>query len=215
LAARATLISPPRRADGDDVRVSTADSVRGTLTCVVVGVGTILTPASALPHKFGYYVAFATFVLGLRFGSRAIAMLLVCCVVLWITEATRSACTTDYFRCGVAAATPWLIFGYFVGPTIAGALVSGMVGVSRVARASRRGVFEAPRDHGALLLRHSAVVALAAAAAAFVAVALLPLYGAPLFLPSVAACVAFGCAPSCRIDEAPVPAAARSSTPTW
>lgn len=197
------------------MRVSTANSVRGTLTCVVVGVGTILTPASALPHKFGYYVAFATFVLGLRFGSRAIAMLLVCCVVLWITEATRGACTSDHFRCGVAAATPWLIFGNFVGPTIAGAFVSAMVGVSRVARASRRGLLEAPRDRGALLLGPSAVVALTAAAAAFVGVALVPLHGAPLFLPSVAACVACGFAPSYRIDEAPVPAAARSSTPTW
>jgi hypothetical protein len=196
------------------VRASTADSVRGTLTCAVVGVSTILTPASELPHKFGYYVAFATFVLGLRFGSRAIGMLFVCCVALWMAGATRGACTSSYFRCGFDAATPWLIFGYFIGPTIAGALVSGLVRVSRVARAARRGVFAGPRDRDALLLRHTAVVALAAATAAFAGFALLPLYGASLFLPSIAACVAFGLAPSYRIGDAPLPATP-GGTPTW
>lgn len=190
------------------------DSIRGTVTCVVVGVGTILTPASELPHRFGYYVAFATFVLGLRFGSRAIGMLVVCCVALWIAQAPPGPCTSSYFTCGVHAAEPWLIFGYFVGPTIAGAFVSAMVGMSRVARASRRGVLEGPRDHGAVLAGHTAVVALAAAAAAFGGVALLPLHGASLFLPSVAACVAFGLAPSYRVDEAQLQPA-RSTTPTW
>jgi hypothetical protein len=65
-----------------------------------------------------------------------------------------------------------------------------------------------------LLLGHTIVVALAAAATAFVGFALLPLHGTRLLLPALAACVAFGLAPSYGTDDVSVPAA-RSGVPSW
>jgi len=196
---------------------STADAFRGTVTAVVVGVWSILMPASELPHGFGYYAAVAAFLLGLRFGSRAIGMFFVCCVAIGIADAAgRGVCTpnSNNVSCGFDAAAPILIFGYFIGPTIVGALSSGFVRMSRIVRASAQGMFDEPRDRGTLLLGHTIVVALAAAATAFVAFALLPLHGARLFLPALAACVAFGLAPSYSTDDASVPAA-RSGVPSW
>ena len=196
---------------------STADAFRGTVTAVVVGVWSILMPASELPHRFGYYAAVAAFLLGLRFGSRAIGMFFVCCVAIGIADAAgRGACTpnSNNVRCGFDAAAPILIFGYFIGPTIVGALLSGFVRMSRVVRASTQGVLNEPRDRGTLLLGHTIVVALAAAATAFVGFALLPLHGTRLLLPALAACVAFGLAPSYGTDDVSVPAA-RSGVPSW
>ena len=61
---------------------------------------------------------------------------------------------------------------------------------------------------------HTVSVALAAAGAAFLAFALLPLSGAPLFLPAIAACVPFGLAPSYRIDGAPT-LPTQADAPSW
>lgn len=196
---------------------STADAVRGTVTAVVVGVWSTLMPSSELPHGFGYYAAVAAFLLGLRFGSRAVGMFFVCCVAIAIADAAgRGACTasSNNVRCGFDAAAPILIFGYFIGPTIVGALSSGFVRMSSVVRASTQGVFDPARDRGTLLFGHTIVVALAAAATAFLGLALVPLHGSPLFLPALAACLAFGLAPSYGADDAPVPAA-RSGVPSW
>jgi hypothetical protein len=196
---------------------SSADALRGTVTAVVVGVWSILMPASELPHRFGYYAAVAAFLLGLRFGFRAIGMFFVCCIAIAIANAAgRGACTasSNNVRCGFDAAAPILIFGYFVGPTIVGALSSGFVRTSRVVRSSTQGVFDHPRDRGTLLPGRTIVVALAAATTAFLGFALVPLHGARLFLPALAACVAFGLAPSYATDDAPVPAV-RSGVPSW
>ena len=196
---------------------STADTVRGTVTAVVVGVWSILMPASELPHRFGYYAAVAAFLLGLRFGSRAIGMLFVCCVAIAIADlAGRGACTatSNNVKCGFDAAAPILIFGYFIGATIVGALLSGLVRGSSVVRASAHGAADQQRDRGTLLLGHTIVVALAAATTAFLGFALLPLHGARLFLPALAACVALGLAPSYGTHEAPAPAA-RQDVPSW
>jgi hypothetical protein len=196
---------------------STADAFRGTVTAVVVGVCSILMPASELPHGFGYYAAVAAFLLGLRFGTRAIGMFFVCCVAIGIANAAgRGACTpaSNNVRCGFDAATPLLIFGYFIGPTIAGALSRGFVRTSRLVLASRQGAFDEPRDRGTLLLGHTVVVALAAATTAFVGFALLPIHGARLFLPALAACVAFGLTPSYGADEVTAPATPRRA-PSW
>jgi len=192
------------------MRAATADSVRGTVTAAVVGVWAILTPASALPHEFGYYVAVAAFLLGLRFGLRALGMFFVCCVAIGIAEAVGTggcAAGSNNFRCAFEAAAPLLIFGYFVGPTLAGALLNGAVRLSR-----RRG-FD-PRRGGTLVLGHTVVVALAAAVIAFVAFALVPLHGSSSFLPGLAACLAFGLSPSYDADVQPVPAP-RADAPTW
>ena len=199
------------------MRASTADAIRGAVAATVVGVWTMLMPASQLPHKFGYYAAVVTFLLGLRFGPRAIGMLFLCCVAIGIAEITGPGpCTSssNNVRCGFDAAAPILIFGYFIGPTIAGVLLRGFVRASMVVRASTQGVFDRPRDSGTLLVGHTIVVALAAATAAFLGFAVLPLHGASLFLPSVAACVAAGLAPSYCTREAPVPAA-RGDVPIW
>ena len=80
------------------MRISTADTIRGTSTCVVAGVMTILMPASELPHKFGYYAAVAAFLLGLRFGLRAIGMFFICCVAIGIAEPAVACCRTDCGR---------------------------------------------------------------------------------------------------------------------
>ena len=184
---------------------------------MVVGVWSILMPASELPHGFGYYAAAAAFLLGLRFGSRAIGMFFVCCIAIAIADAAgRGACTahSNNVRCGFDAAAPILIFGYFIGPTIVGALSSGSLRMARVVRASTHGVFDHSRDRGTLVLGHTMVVALGAAATAFLGFALVPLHGARLFLPALAACVAFGLAPSYGTDDAPVPAAP-SGVPSW
>jgi hypothetical protein len=197
------------------MRASTADTVRGTVTCVTVGVSTILTPASRLPHGFGYYAAAAAFLLGLRFGARAIGMLFVCCVAIGVAEvAGQGVCTpsSNSYRCGFEAAAPLLIFGYFVFPTIAGALLGGLGRLSR--GVSRRALLQGPHDSGTLHLGHTLVVAMAAAGAAFIALALIPRSGAPLLLPALAACVAFGLAPSYGIGSAPTPPA-RADAPTW
>jgi hypothetical protein len=101
------------RADQVDV----ADMFRGTATCVVIGAVVILMPASALPRGFGYHVAFAVFLLGLRFGHRAIGMLFAGTVAVAVAHlAGRGACTpsSDAMSCGFAAAAPILIFGCFV-----------------------------------------------------------------------------------------------------
>ena len=174
-------------------------------------------PASELPHGFGYYAAAAAFLLGLRFGSRAIGMFFICCIAIAIADAAgRGACTanSNNVRCGFDAAAPLLIFGYFIGPTIVGALSRGFVRMSRVARASTQGAFDQPRDRGPVLLGRTIVVALAAATTAFLGFALVPLHGARLLLPALAACVALGLAPSYGTDDAPVPAA-RSGVPSW
>ena len=202
------------------MRASTADAVRGTFTSVVVGVMTILMPASELPHKFGYYAAAAAFLLGLRFGLRAIGMFFVCCVAIGIAEAAgRGVCTpnSNAFKCGFEAAAPFLIFGYFIVPTIAGAVLGGVARLSgMVVRDSARTVLEGPREREApLRLGHTVAVALAAAATAFAVFAVLPLAGAPLFLSSLAACVACGLAPSYGAERAPVPAAQADIPPTW
>lgn len=184
---------------------------------MVVGVWTILMPASGLPHAFGYYAVVVAFLFGLRFGFRALGMLLICCVAIGVGDAVgRGSCTTSssHYRCAFEAAAPILIFGYLIGATIAGALLSGFVAMSTVVRESRHGAFRAPRDRGSLLVGHTVVVAMAAAAAAFVGFAALPLHGAPLFLPSVAACVALGLAPS-YADDAVQASAAPSGAPTW
>ena len=92
---------------------STADAFRGTVTAVVVGVWSILMPSSELPHGFGYYAAVAAFLLGLRFGSRAIGMFFVCCIAIGIANAAgRGACTpnSNNVRCGFDAAAPLLIW---------------------------------------------------------------------------------------------------------
>ena len=196
---------------------STADAIRGSVAATVVGVWTILMPAAELPHRFGYYAAVVAFLLGLRFGPRAIGMFFLCCVAIGIARVTgRGPCTpsSNNVRCGFDAAAPILIFGYFIGPTIAGVLLRGFVRASTVVRASTHGVFDRPRDSGTLLVGHTLVVALAAATTAFLGFALLPLHGASLFLPSIAACVAAGLAPSYCTREAPVPAA-RSDVPIW
>jgi len=197
---------------------TTANTIRGTATCMVVGVSTSLMPASALPHKFGYYAAAAAFVLGLRYGSRAFGMLLACCVAIGIAEiAGQGVCTpnSSSYRCGVEAAAPLLIFGYFLIPTIAGAALGGIGRLSGTAvRSTRPSVLEASRERVTLRLGHTAAVALAAATTAFIAVALLPLSGEPLFLPSIAACVALGLTPTYCAQDAPLPAAP-SGTLTW
>jgi len=127
----------------------------------------------------------------------------------------RGACTpnSNNVRCGFDAAAPLLIFGYFIGPTIVGALSRGFVRTSRVVLASAQGAFE-PRDPGTLLLGHTIVVALAAATTAFVGFAPVPLHGARLFLPALAACVAFGLTPSYGADDVTVPATPRRA-PSW
>ena len=201
------------------MRISTADTIRGTSTCVVAGVMTILMPASELPHKFGYYAAVAAFLLGLRFGLRAIGMFFICCVAIGIAEATgRGVCTpnSNAFKCGFEAAAPFLIFGYFIFPTIAGVVLGGIGQLSgMVVSDSARTVFHGrPKREAPLRLGHTVAVALAAAAMAFVVFALLPLSGAPLLLPSLAACVACGLAPSYGAERAPV-RAARADIPTW
>jgi len=196
---------------------SAADTIRGTATAVIVGVWSILLPPSELPHEFGYYAVVAAFLLGLRFGSRAVGMVLVCCVAIAIANAEgRAACTptSDHVRCAFHAAAPFLIFGYFIGPTIVGALLSGFVRLASAVHAPTQGVFVGPRDRGALLIGHTIVVAVAVAATAFVGFALLPVHGAPLVLPGLAACVAFGLAPSYGADEAPTTTAG-SGAPSW
>ena len=194
------------------------DAIRGTVTAAVVGVWTILMPASALPHKFGYYAAAAALLLGVRFGFRAVPMLAVCCIAIGAAEvAGRGVCTpnSDRLKCGFEAAAPFLIFGYFVIPTIVGAVLGGVGRASRmVLRHSRRVGFQAPRDGGALRVGRTVVVAVSAAAVTFVAVALLPLSGAPLFLSSVAACVALGLAPSYSAGSHSV-LTIRPDAPTW
>ena len=201
------------------MRVSTADTVRGTVTCVTVGVATILTPASRLPHGFGYYAAAAAFLLGLRFGARAIAMLFVCCVAIGVAEvAGQGVCTpnSSSYRCGFEAAAPFLIFGYFAFPTVAGALLGGLGRMSRtVLRGPRMTLVRGTRGGGALLLGHTLLVAMAAAGAAFVTFALIPLSGAPLLLPALAAVVAFGLAPSHRVAGSPVRANPAADDASW
>ncbi len=197
---------------------STVDAIRGTVTAVVVGVWTILMPASGLPHKFGYYAAVAAFLLGLRFGFRAIPMLAICCVAIGVAEvAGRGVCTpnSNSLKCGFEAAAPFLIFGYFIVPTIVGAMLGGVGRLSGIVlRDSRRAGFQAPRDGGALRVGRTVVVAVAAAVVTFVAFALLPFSSAPLFLSSVAACVALGLAPSYTTDGTSV-LATRPDAPTW
>ncbi len=185
---------------------STADAVRGTVTCVVVGVWSTLVPSSELPHKFGYYAVVAVFLLGLRFGVRAIGMFFVACVALGIANATaRTPCGLNHYQCGFDAAEPFLIFGYLIFPTIAGALVSGVFRLSgTVAPRTLRRTHDPPHEQRMLSLGPTASIALGAAATAFAGFAALPLSGAPLFLPSIAACVAFGLAPS-SVESASLP----------
>lgn len=190
---------------------SAVDAVRGTVTCVVVGVATILTPASRLPHGYGYYAAAAAFLLGVRFGVRAVGMLFVCCVAIGIAEVAGAAvCTpsSSSYRCGFEAAAPLLIFGWFAFPTIAGALLGGLGRLSRA-------VLRRQRERGTLHLRHTLAVAVAAAGAAFVAFALIPLSGEPLLVPALAACVAFGLAPSYRVAGAPGTVSPREEPIGW
>ena len=144
-------------------------------------------PASGLPHGFGYYAAVAAFLLGLRLGARAVVMLFVCCVAIAVAEvAGRDVCTpnSNAYKCGFEAAAPLLIFGYFILPTIAGAMLGGL---GRL-RNSPRAVFRTSRAGGTVRWGHTAVVGLAAGVIAFAAFAVLPVGGAPLFLPSLAAC---------------------------
>jgi len=175
-------------------------------------------PASELPHKFGYYAAVAALLLGLRFGFRAVGMLGVCCVAIGIAEvAGRGVCTPDSnsYKCGFEAAAPFLIFGYYVFPTIAGAVLGAVARLSGTAlRNSRRALAQGPRTGRVLRPGPTFAVAVATAAVTFIAAALLPLSGEPLFLPSIAACAAFGLAPSYVTDGARVPAA-RADVPTW
>jgi hypothetical protein len=188
------------------------------VTATVVGVWTILMPASGLPHRFGYFAAVAAFLLGVRFGARAVPMLAVCCVAIGIAEiAGRGVCTpnSNSLKCGFEAAAPFLIFGYFLIPTIAGAMLGGVGRAWRlVLRDSRRAGLRAPRDGGELRVARTVVVAVGGAAVTFVAFALLPFSGAPLFLPSVAACVVLGLAPSYGAAS-PSDLAIRPRAPTW
>lgn len=195
----------------------TADTVRGTVTCVIVGVATILMPASRLPHQFGYYAALAAFLLGLRFGVRALGMLAVCCVAIAVAEISgQGVCTpsSSSYKCGFEAAAPFLIFGYFIFPTAAGVMLGGLGRLSGALRNSRPAGAQGPRDAQALRPGRTLVVALAAAAVAGGVFAFLPLSGAPLFLPAIAACVAFGFSPSYRVQRASPPPS-RADVPTW
>ena len=168
---------------------------------MVVGVWTILTPASALP------LASATTPRAQRscwaFGSDlgALGMFFVCCVAIAVAQAAATGgCTagSDNVRCSFEAAEPLLVFAYFIGPTPAGAPLSSVLRLSprAAAQAARRG-FAPSRERGAtLVLGQTLCVALASATAAFIAFALIRHQGTSLFLPAVAACVAFGLSPS-------------------
>ena len=209
-------IDPPH-AYSAPMRAYTADTVRGTVTSVIVGVSTILMPASRLPHQFGYYAAFAAFLLGLRFGVRALGMLFACCVAIAVAEISgQGVCTpsSNSYKCGFEAAAPFLIFGYFIFPTAAGAMLGGLGRLSGVLRNSRPAAAPGPRDARALRPGRTVVVASAAAAVAGGVFAFLPLSGAPLFLPAIAACVAFGLAPSYRVEPA-YPLPNRADVPSW
>jgi hypothetical protein len=200
------------------MRTVTADTLRGSGACVAIGVASVLLPPAQLPRGFGYYAAGALFLLGLRFGARAIGMFLAACAAIAVAVfAGRGGCTpsSDHLRCSLDAATPLLVFGYFVVPLLAGALLGGAGRLSAfVARATRGDA--GPRlgfDRDTLAVGHTVAVALASASVAFVAVALLPLSGPQLFLPSLAACAALGLAPSYR--EAPARVQRPQAPPTW
>ncbi|HEY7967277.1 MAG TPA: hypothetical protein VID68_09625 [Solirubrobacteraceae bacterium] len=196
---------------------STADIFRGGLTTIVVGVVSVLVPPASLPPHFGYYAVAAAFLLGMRFGPRAIAMFFIGCVAVGLANlAGRGACvpSSDHVRCGFEAAEPLLVFGYFVGPTLAGVLVGAAIRVSRAVR-SQAGVSPAvlPPGRERLLIGHTLTVALAAATAAFLALALLSPGGGSLLLPALGACVAFGLAPT-YAGETPE-RSAHTSAPSW
>jgi hypothetical protein len=195
---------------------STADAIRGTLTAVVVGVWSSLLPSTDLPHGFGYYVAIAVLLLGLRFGFRATGMLLACCIAVAVAGATagRGPCTasSDHVTCAFDAAEPLLIFGYFIGPTLAGALVAGFVGVSKTLMHGR-GIASTARTR-TLLTGHTITVAAAAAATSFIVFTLAPLPGPHQVLAGLAACVAFGLGPSYAAERTTPPATA-IDRPSW
>lgn len=181
-----------------------ADILRGTATCVVIGAVVILMPASSLPHGFGYDVALAAFLLGLRFGHHAVGMLFAGTLAVGIAQlAGRGGCTpaSGGVSCGFAAATPFLIFGYFVVPTLAGALLA--LALCR------------PAQHGPLRGGHTLSVAVAAGVTTFVACALLPHSGATMLLPSLAGCLAAGLAPSYGVERVPAPAARAGPVSWW
>ena len=176
---------------------------------MAVGVGTIVVPGSALPHGFGYYAVIGAFLLGLRFGFRAIGMLVACCVAIAAAEvAGPGACgaSSRAVTCAFHAAAPLLIFGEMVGPVIAGALLRGL---ARLSRADAVTSGDAPLSIGG-----TAAIGAAAGVTAFAVFAIVPLHGAPLFMPSIAACVAIGLAPTFVARPAPV-AASSADTPRW
>ena len=197
---------------------STADAIRGSAAAVVVGVWSTLVPAAELPHQFGYYAAAAAFLLGVRFGVRATGMLFVCCIAVAVAGATagRGACTpsSDHVTCAFDAAEPFLIFGYFIGPTIVGAVVSGSLRMSKIVLTPSPGKVGGPRER-VLLPGHTIVIATAAATTAFIGLVLLSLPGGHLFFPALAACVAFGLAPSYSAENEPASAKRVDDVPSW